>query len=449
MEVRNYCSILDRTRNNLAKTDFFDALWIELSKVDKCPRIYAWLDFMNSTFNTCSIVHFDKTIIAILCTFYSTDVLQQQTEHEFYLSKEFYKIFFQNVRNNCMMIDDIGTARKLLIISYLYSRYHGMMQYSIHKQLSLLSNFVYEKHLTEICIKSFVKYETPHYLISNIDSLNSDEIQFLMEGLQGNNLRKSNLFPTSISKQEFSALMTMEIGPHRFTSDIILRAIILIKIANGREADFNLIFSFLISSKTFKKDPLIYFQDIEYWKKAFFLLADFFGKDDKGYYISRAVDFLEYERYNTEKSFSLKGRTTKSLIQIIDAWHQSIYEQKFTEWRKYIWEKSPYSDLAFSLEGINYSCQELCTGELIFQEGQSLKHCVMTYVNACAQKGTTIWSMKKQVSARENFSSFLTIEVSENKIMQVRGLKDAAPKKKEKKIIRHWSKCMGFAITSY
>jgi hypothetical protein len=449
MENQYESDVLKSTKNFFMDSYQFEVKWDAVSERDKfakLSRLYRWLEFMNNTFMHNSVPHYNFTINALLDLWKSSDILYQQTIHEFNLSLKFYTIFFHQVRNNIISIEHMEVAKKIVVLSYLFSKYHGMMQNSIHNQLANLSNVINENQLTDIIIKSFVKYETPHYLIANIQKLTAVEIQFLMELIQGKNLRKNSVLPNPISKQEFSSLMSLKLDSNEFKSHILLRGLIILKISNGQEEDYNLITSFLISSNTFNFEPLKYLNDISYWQKAFRLLVAFFKEDLNDYRISDCVDFLEYERYKSAEIFSLKGRTEKSLLRITGVWHNSIFQLKFTDARKVVWTKSLHSDNQFSFNETAYCCSELNSGELLYQEGQKLKHCVMTYLPRCENGQDVIWSFKKFDAVEQAYVSTFTIEVFENDIIQIAGIRNLLPNKLELAAISYWAEKMEFIV---
>jgi hypothetical protein len=125
---------------------------------------------------------------------------------------------------------------------------------------------------------------------------------------------------------------------------------------------------------------------------------------------------------------------------MVDEWHDTVYRLNFDEFRKKSWEKSPISDLEFTYKNKKYLCKELNSGELLYKEGEKLKHCVVTYTPQCESGYCTIWSMKAWCEVSKTYRTFLTIEVTNGEIVQARGRFNHTPDKKEKNVLLHWAK---------
>ncbi len=68
-----------------------------------------------------------------------------------------------------------------------------------------------------------------------------------------------------------------------------------------------------------------------------------------------------------------------------------------------------------------------------------MKHCVATYIRACARRRTSIWSMKMQQGERRIRT--LTIEVLPNSriIWQAKGKRNASPEGVAEEMLHQWA----------
>lgn len=75
--------------------------------------------------------------------------------------------------------------------------------------------------------------------------------------------------------------------------------------------------------------------------------------------------------------------------------------------------------------------------EEILREGRELSHCVGSYVQSVAKGETTILFVRK---AEDPDQPYYTIEFKENKVRQLRGLKNQQPTDEIEQFVEHWEK---------
>lgn len=101
--------------------------------------------------------------------------------------------------------------------------------------------------------------------------------------------------------------------------------------------------------------------------------------------------------------------------------------------------KKAYHDIAgkmdFEMGGMKIMYP--ATPDDIISEGNTLHHCVGGYVDRVARKECIILFLRQ---CAEESSSFYTIEVREREIIQVRGMKNAAPTPEVEKFMKQWKK---------
>lgn len=445
MHENNFNETVEITKSLYRHPDLFDdfisaARHFPYSKV--YSRLLLWLDFFNESFLSHHCVHYHGTIESLFQVWFNSKVLQEQTAYEFDLSKQFYLSFFE-IAKGTIFVDTVAT-KKLLILSFIFSRYHGMMLNSMLHQFGEIISIVRAEDIDKIFEKTFIKYQTPKYLISNFEELTAEEIQIMMEGIQGKNLRKHPVFLNKITRHEFALLGSLATNNLRYKDYIMLRGAIIVQLTNCF-FDEGILHVFLRASGTFMMNPERYFQDIEYWKKGYEFVIDGI-RGPQICTITDCVDFLEYKKYQTDEPFSLKGRTTNSFFRLVSEWHGFVSHLNFDHFRKEKWEKSKLLDLQFIYDNKTFQCIELHSGESLYREGKELNHCVVTYTPQCKGGLCSIWSLRQWDNQSKKFFPILTLEIAEGKIIQARGLNDRLPLENEFEIIADWAERVDLEI---
>lgn len=401
-----------------------------------------WLDFFNE-YSSSNICFYEHTIEALEIIFETNDIIKLQTEIELNLSFEFYKKLFLTKKQ--IYFNSIESAKKYLVLSLIFSKYPGVFYRSIDSFLSNLEIEIDEDKLDEFFKYLLVKYETPAYIIKHFHHLNSNEIDIIIASLNGLNLRMHILFQIAPTSDEFSKLMTLDVQCFTFKDNILIRGLTIVKLLKlGLNSDF--VFTFIRISKVFQANPRKYLSDIDFWSKALQLSAA--GREHEYFNLTDIMDYLEYKKYDSDEIFTLKGRTTNSLLRAVDIWHGKIFSENHKDFRKIKWNgiQSEF-DLSFEFEENIYKCIQLKSGKELYIEGNELEHCVVTYAKSCFNSLCTIWSM--QIQKKNSFKRMMTIEVIEKTIVQARKEKNSLPNPEELKLLKDWSERMGYTVELY
>ena len=78
-------------------------------------------------------------------------------------------------------------------------------------------------------------------------------------------------------------------------------------------------------------------------------------------------------------------------------------------------------------------------------EGRVMGHCVFTYLNACLEHRSSIWTLV-YTEGSSVVNKTLTIEVRGKNIEQIRGKVNRFPTDFEKMIIRQWAEIEGLGF---
>ena len=401
-----------------------------------------WIDFFDEN-NHRHIIFYELTIEALKQLFKFNELIKSQTEYELFLSHEFYKKFLFIKKR--LTFNSKETAQKFLVLSLIYSKYHSFFLTSIEAFFQEIENMIFEKDMDELFCKLLVRYETPFLLVRNFHNLNADEIDILVAALIGKNLRKHEIFSIKPNKLEFFSIMTLGEVYFPFKNNIMIRIFIMVRLGMlCRDFDFACIFT--RSSKEFEHNPVRYLKQFDFWSKAIVLTNN--ARHINHFNLTDIIDYLEYMKFSSNDTFSLKGRTPATLQRAAQVWHGRVYSEDHTSMRKLKWKGLPKQfDLFFTFKLKEYKCIQLLSGEELYQEGEVMQHCVITYTLSCQRANCTIWSL--QVKNKITFSSILTIEVREKVIVQARRKKNNAPTIKDMEVLREWAERMGYKIDLY
>jgi hypothetical protein len=179
------------------------------------------------------------------------------------------------------------------------------------------------------------------------------------------------------------------------------------------------------------------------------------------------VDYLHNQRFVEREEFvargirerrpppqpnlSMRGRNPNTLMRQVEEWHRRpAVKLQDREWSSsgigpFDWVEGSEGSENFR----RWTIQELLNAQDLATEGWAMKHCVATYVESCARRDTSIWSL--QMHNREGSRRILTVEVrlSSKTICQARGKRNAMPDAKSKNILRRWAAEQGLRLADY
>jgi hypothetical protein len=424
----------------ISENDFSIFDTIDYSFLD--ARKKKWIDFFDEN-NHRHIIFYELSLDALEQVFEFNDLIKSQTEVEMQLSHDFYKKFL-SVKNR-LYFNSIVSAQKFLVLSLIYSKYHSFFMTSLEAFFQKIENVIFEKDMDELFCKLLVRYETPLLIVRNFHNLNADEIDILVAALIGKNLRKHEIFSIKPNKHEFFSIMTLGEVYFPFKNNILIRTFIMLRLGMlCRDFDFSCIFTH--SSKEFEHNPIRYLKQFDFWSRA--LILTYGARNLRHFNLTDMIDYLEYMKFSSNDTYSLKGRTSVTLQRAAQIWHGRVFYEDHKLLRKLKWTGLPKEfDLSFDYKKNEYKCVQLISGEELYQEGEAMQHCVITYTHSSRQSHCTIWSL--QIKNDISFARILTIEVREKVIVQARKLQNRLPRKKDMEVLREWAERMAYKIDLY
>jgi hypothetical protein len=149
--------------------------------------------------------------------------------------------------------------------------------------------------------------------------------------------------------------------------------------------------------------------------------------------VGPAVDYVRVRKAGfgnsdaPEPDFTMKGRTTESLLKRMAEWHDAL--ARLDRKGRHTWspcgitpldrtEKDPLSSAT-----CRWRILEITDCMALAEEGRAMRHCVRSYQNACLKGDTSIWSLRVSFTGNPTVRRLLTIQVNNQRraIVQVRG----------------------------
>jgi hypothetical protein len=144
-------------------------------------------------------------------------------------------------------------------------------------------------------------------------------------------------------------------------------------------------------------------------------------------------EYTEAEREHT-RPFSWKGRSVPAVLE------RSITYRRQVErpWSHYKWNSHAWDWVVDQAPLGRWSFIELTSGEDLFQEGETMHHCVASYAGRCASGYSAI------VSVRLDGIRRITVEIDPRtkKVMQARGPFNREAQPEEQEVMWMWMKAM-------
>lgn len=166
-------------------------------------------------------------------------------------------------------------------------------------------------------------------------------------------------------------------------------------------------------------------------------------------YIGPIIDFISARKFDSREvpdargritvtgppdpNFTMRGRRVRPLLQLVDKWHARLSTEKRSP--SVSWNRSgirPFEHLEedpASGHVLHWTIRELVTPKEIVDEGKAMRHCVATYVPACAKGQKSVWSMQVEDTETGAKKRVLTIAVKNDAktVVQARGTCNAMP----------------------
>lgn len=179
-------------------------------------------------------------------------------------------------------------------------------------------------------------------------------------------------------------------------------------------------------------------------------------------HVNPIIDFVHANRFASEEvateagteirrapwpDFSMKGRTLKSVLRLVSAWHSDLSSSKSGQC--FSWRKSGIPGYRFlekrsdEEDDRDWTILELLDSGALQAEGRALRHCVYSYANHCRRGETTIWSLRLRVNDQEKLMVTIEVDPRRRAIIQARAKCNLRPGVRAIEIIRQWAAWAG------
>jgi hypothetical protein len=144
-----------------------------------------------------------------------------------------------------------------------------------------------------------------------------------------------------------------------------------------------------------------------------------------------------------DPQFSLKGRTMRSVLQLMVRWHRGLGLVP----SRLEWARSTQRPMTLELPAedpdappTRWELIELTSAAMLRQEGAALKHCVAGYGRLCASGRSRIWSLRRRRDGPPRPVLTIEIDPSRRAIVQVRGLYNRKPAGRSWQLVQTWAR---------
>jgi hypothetical protein len=193
-----------------------------------------------------------------------------------------------------------------------------------------------------------------------------------------------------------------------------------------------------------------------FWRSVWLFLIAHSGSID-GTQVGPIIDFVHAVRHEhvavdtpegivmrepPQPEFSLKGRTARSVLRLMDEWHRELglvtggLRWEPSRLRPMVLE-TPQEDPAAA--PVSWELTELTSSAQLRAEGVALQHCVASYSHSCWQGTSRIWSLRRRRDA--DVRSIVTVEVNPARrtIVQARGFRNRRPSGRALQLVHAWA----------
>lgn len=145
--------------------------------------------------------------------------------------------------------------------------------------------------------------------------------------------------------------------------------------------------------------------------------------------------------------FSIQGRTLKSILRLVTAWHSDLSANKLGQ--RFSWRQSGIQGYRFlekrpeEEHDRDWAILELKDSGALHAEGRAMRHCVYSYANRCRLGETTIWSLRLRVNGEEKRMVTIEVDPRRRSIIQARAKCNQRPGVRSFEIIRQWAAWAG------
>lgn len=428
-------------------------------------RLMKWIDALTNHFHE-YVFSIEETLYVLIefCLFDPHPIMVTQTEYEFQVSVAFYHKIIQ--LHGSLFLTKREYAKYFLTISLLYGKYPGFVIAPLYNNMFKNEMYIGNNELISWAKKLFGKYSIPHFFYEHLPYLSELEYQCMFYLLQGGSIRKFKELPISLSKKEahyFNTVPYIESKENCLLNALVLSKFIAIDNSPKCDRDSSLNYPYYevfwsgsvkesqeLRAESFLRKVLQKYRDslksfvldLDFWLIAFNKRAAVIKlakrvaqREQLEIYLgdTEYIDFLISERIFNE-DFNIKKTGPRQLARGVFNFHCprafSYYNNVYEEWG----ESEP--PILFKRSGIEYQMVEITSSARLYYEGNTLHHCVMSYLDSCVKGHISIWALEYKMY--DDFIPNLTVEVYKEAIVQAHGKFNRPASQEEYEILKVW-----------
>ena len=140
--------------------------------------------------------------------------------------------------------------------------------------------------------------------------------------------------------------------------------------------------------------------------------------------------------------FSLRGRTARSVVRLMEAWHRQLglvtggLTWAPSRQRPLVLEAKQDEAMA---PPIVWEMTELTNSEQLRAEGVALRHCVASYSYHCWRGGSRIWSLRRRGASSVRPIATVEVNPARKTIVQARGYRNRRPSARALQLLQVWA----------
>lgn len=294
-------------------------------------------------------------------------------------------------------------------------------------------SFVAEDQLTDFIKHCFAKYEVPSFLEATFFDTNKIYMYWYIQLGKGTSILKLSAFPVCFTKKMAHAFG--QTPPSYGIENAIRRAQAIGYGANEK-----------IAETIALSELMLTFENETFWDQIVQFLAK---QEDVSFTQVQEVLFYLKENFYRDTSFTMKGRTWKSIVTKSEEWNKEYIKRmeadNRAEWKKSIFKGFEKTVVENNIE-TKFIIKELLTSEELYNEGYEMNHCVAEYEYDCIEQKSAIFSMRKWVDENETIEATIEVSPETKMIVQAKARFNENISKEAYEIMVEWVNKEGLSI---
>ena len=431
-----HVSMLANTIITLSKFETYNKNKNIIEKTHRqiCKKIYyhidIWFDWI--TRKSKNIEEVEKLFLMTKIVDY---ISKNQSKLADYKDKKSFFIFMNMLDSRFSSKIILNTSLEQIDFSFLCFSANPAFFLKQQFYINDYSDFEVRNENSLILLSFFRRYHFPTILLENFNLLTSENMNWLVFVLKGNNIRTYAALPFKLSSKAahiFNSLYSGYLNQNEFDRMKYLKLSIKDYLIYSQLRANEL--SHKVSLEILVKNISANDASIEFWIQNYTLL---YHQGMKAPLVCTIHDYINYKMFQMNEKVNLKGKSIPNLIKDIDKWHNDLTEKKHLDRYQKIKFKKTFKS-KFEIRDRKIYIEQILNGFELFLEGKNLHHCIFSYFSNCVRNQCSIFSLRT-FDENENEIRLLTIEVREKVIYQIRGNYNRPYNLEELGILKLWA----------